>query len=234
MRILRFAAALLGACAVVGTIGTPVASAQPGCADLRGVVGQDQICRVHVQTDMYTIDMNFPNDYPDQQSLVSYLTQARDGFANVAEDPDAYNLPYELDADGAGYRSSSLLPGGGTRTVVFSVYQNVGGAHPQTYYQAFNWNLATNAPITFDSLFKPGTRPLDVIYPEVNRYLTREQGLIDAIPQTPGLDPANYQNFALTDDSLIFFFSQGEMFAESAGPVQATVPRAAVAPMLAL
>ncbi len=73
-----------------------------------------------------------------------------------------------------------------------------------------------------------------MIYPEVNRYLTREQGLIDAIPQTAGLDPANYQNFALTDDSLIFFFSQGEMFAESAGPVQATVPRAAVAPMLAL
>ncbi len=120
MRILRFAAAVLGACAVAGTIGTPVASAQPGCADLRGVVGQDQICRVHVQTDMYTIDMSFPNDYPDQQSLVSYLTQSRDGFVNVAEDPDAYNLPYELDADGAGYRSSSLLPGGGTRSVVFS------------------------------------------------------------------------------------------------------------------
>ena len=141
MRILRFAAAVLGAVAVAGTIGTPVASAQPGCADLRGVVGQDQICRVHVQTDMYTIDMSFPNDYPDQQSLVAYLTQSRDGFVNVAEDPDAYNLPYELDADGAGYRSSSLLPGGGTRSVVFTMYQNVGGAHPQTYYQAFNWNL---------------------------------------------------------------------------------------------
>jgi hypothetical protein len=234
MRILRFAAALLGACAVAGTISAPMASAQPGCADLRGVVGQDQICRVNVQTDMYTIDMNFPNDYPDQQSLVSYLTQSRDGFVNVAEDPDAYNLPYELDVDGVGYRSNSLLPGGGTRSVVFTTYQNVGGAHPQTYYESFNWNLAANAPITFDSLFKPGTKPLDVIYPEVNRYLTQEQGLIDAIPQSPGLDTANYQNFALTDDSLIFFFSQGEMFAESAGPVQATVPRAAVAPMLAL
>ena len=32
----------------------------------------------------------------------------------------------------------------------------------------------------------------------------------------------------------VFFFSQGEMLAESAGPVQASVPRAAVAPMLAL
>ena len=94
--------------------------------------------------------------------------------------------------------------------------------------------MAKGAPITFDCLFKPGTRPLDVIYPEVNRYLKKEQGLIDSIPQTDGLDPANYQNFALTDDSVIFFFSQGEMFAESAGPVEATVPRASVAPMLAL
>lgn len=234
MRILRFAAALLGACAVAGTISAPVASAQPGCADLRGVVGQDQMCRVHVQTDTYSIDMSFPNDYPDQQSLVSYLTQSRDGFVNVAENPDAYNLPYELDAEGVGYRSRSLLPNGGTRSVVFTTYQNVGGAHPQTYYEAFNWNHATRSPLTFDSLFKPGTKPLDVIYPEVNGYLSQQQGLIDAIPQAAGLDPANYQNFALTDDSLIFFFSQGEMFAESAGPVQASVPRAAVAPMLAL
>ena len=33
------------------------------------------------------------------------------------------------------------------------------------------------------SLFKPGAKPLDVIYPEVNRYLSQQQGLIDAIPQ---------------------------------------------------
>ena len=53
--------------------------------------------------------------------------------------------------------------------MVFEVYQNVGGAHPQTFYKAFNWDVAKNAPITFDTLFKPGTKPLDVIYPEVNR-----------------------------------------------------------------
>ena len=72
-----------------------------------------------------------------------------------------------------------------------------------------------------------------MIYPEVKRYLQKEQGVIDGIPPTVGLDPAKYQNFALTDDSLIFFFSQGEMFAESAGPVEASVPRATVAPLLA-
>jgi Protein of unknown function (DUF3298) len=232
MRILRWAA-LLAAAVVAGSIGTPVAAAHTGCLDLQGVVGPDGICRVHVQNATYTLDMSFPNDYPDEEPVVAYLTQARDGFVNVAEDPDADNLPYELDAEGVGYRSGPPI-GGGTRSAVFTVWQNVGGAHPQTFYQAFNWNVAKNAPITFDTLFRPGTKPLDAIYPEVNRYLQKQQRMIDAVPPGDGLDPANYQNFALTDDSLIFFFSQGELFPESAGPVQATVPRAAVAPLLAL
>ncbi|HEX2286360.1 MAG TPA: esterase [Mycobacterium sp.] len=230
MRMLTVAA-VLAAGVVVGSAGTPVASAQSACADLQGVVGPDGVCRVHVGNPVYTMDLSFPDDYPDPDPVVAYLTQARDGFVNVAQDPDAYNLPYELDAEGAGYRSGP--PSAGTRSVVFTVWQNVGGAHPQTFYQAFNWDVTKGAPITFDTLFKPGTKPLDVIYPEVNRYL-KGQGMIDRIPASDGLDKAKYQNFALTDDELIFFFSQGELFAESAGPVQASVPRAAVAPMLAL
>lgn len=230
MRFVRWTAPFAVA-AVIGTIAGPSAAAQSGCADLQGAVGPDQICRVHVQNATYTLDLSFPNDYPDQAPLVAYLTQARDGFVNVAEDPDAYNLPYELDAEGVGYRSGP--PTAGTRSVVFTIWQNVGGVRPQTFYQAFNWNLGRNAPITFDTLFKPGTKPVDVIYPEVDRYLKR-QGMVGSVSPADGTDPAKYQNFALTDDSLIFFFSQGELFPESAGPVQATVPRAAVAPMLAL
>jgi hypothetical protein len=231
MRILSVAA-LLAAGVIAGSALAPMAAAQSGCADLRGTVDPEGICRVHTTNATYTLDLSFPNDYPDRQPLVGFLTQTRDGFVNVANDPDAYNLPYELDADGVGYRSGP--PTGGTRSVVFKVWQNVGGAHPQTFYQAFNWNVATGTPITFDTLFKPGTKPLDVIYPEVIRNLQKEQGMIDQIPTSEGLDPSNYQYFALTDDSVIFFFSQGEMFAEAAGPVQASVPRASVAPMLAL
>jgi hypothetical protein len=210
----------------------PVAAAESACADLRGTVDPGGVCRVHAANSVYTLDMSFPDDYPDQAPLTAYLTQARDGFVNVAEMPGSYNLPYQLDAKGVGYRSGP--PTGGTRCVVFTMWQNVGGVHPQTFYQAFNWNVAKGAPLTFDGLFKPGTKPLDVIYPEVNRYLQKQQGMIDSISPTDGLDPTKYQNFALTDDSIMFFFSQGEMFPESAGPVEATVPRASVAPMLAL
>ncbi len=230
MRILLLAAVVTAA--VAGLIGSPVASAQSACIDLGGTVSPDQICRVHAQNDAYLLDFTFPTQYPDQQAVVTYLNQARDGFVNVSDMPGSRGLPYVLDAKGTGYRSG--LPLLGTDSLVFEVYQNVGGAHPVTWYQAFNWNHATNAPITFESLFKPGTKPLDVIYPEVNRILGAQQGLVDPIGQTQGQDPANYQNFALTDDSLIFFFGQGEMFPESAGPVQVSVPRVAVAPMLAL
>jgi hypothetical protein len=230
MRILNVAVAL-AAVVTIGSVGLPAASAQAGCADLNGNVDPQGVCRVHTTTPTYTVDLSYPNDYPDQQPVVDFLKQTRDGFVNVAQDPDAYNLPYELDAEGAGYRSGPPLVG--TQSVVFTVYQNVGGAHPQTFYQAFNWNVATKAPITFDTLFKPGTKPLDVIYPEVNRNLHDDQGMTDDIPQSEGMDPANYKNFAITDDAVIFFFSQGEMFAEAAGAVQASVPRAMLAPMLA-
>jgi Protein of unknown function (DUF3298) len=230
MRILTVAALVAGV--VAGWAGAPVAGAQTACADLRGTVGPDGICRVHDANSVYTLDFSFPNDYPDQAPLTAYLTQARDGFVNVAEMPGSNNLPYQLDAKGTGYHSGP--PTGGTQSVVFTVWQNVGGVHPQTFYQAFNWDVAKGAPITFDKLFKPGTEPLDVIYPEVNRYMQKEQGIVDSIPPSEGLDPARYQNFALTDDSVIFFFSQGELFAESVGPVEAKIPRSSVAPLLAL
>jgi len=230
MRILRVAAILVAGVLACST-GISTAAGQSACADLGGAVGPDGICAVHAANSTYTLNFSFPNDYPDQAALTGYLTQARDGFINVADNPDAYNLPYELDAKGAGYSSGS--PTGGTQSVVFTMWQNVGGAHPQTYYESFNWDVAKRAPIKFDTLFKPGTKPLDVIYPAVEQYLQKQQGLIDGIAPSVGLDPAKYQNFALTDDSLLFFFGKGELFAESAGPVEATVPRATVAALLA-
>ena len=231
MRILRVAAILVAAGILIGSIPTPTAVAQSSCSDLNGTIGPDGVCSVHTSNPTYTLDITFPNDYPDQQALTAYLTQARDGFINVSQMPGSYNLPYELDAKGAGYRSGS--PTGGTQSVVFTMWQNVGGVHPQTWYKSFNWDLGKKAPITFDTLFKPGTKPLDVIYPVVEQYIQKQQGLIDGIPPSVGLDPSKYQNFALTDDAVIFFFGQGELLAESAGPVEASVPRVTLAPLLA-
>lgn len=222
--------ALLTSGVLAGWLGMPAAGAQPACADLGGTVDPEQICQVHTANSTYTLDYMFPVGYPDQQALAGYLIQTRDGFINVSEMPGARDQPYVLDAKGTTYTYGTPAR---TESMVFEVYQNVGGAHPQTWYQAFNYDLVKRAPITFETLFKPDTKPLDVIFPIVQRELQKQSGTEQEIPQGNGLDPENYQNFALTDDAVIFFFAQGELLAEAAGAIQASVPRAALAGLLA-
>lgn len=222
--------ALLAAGVLVGWVGTTVATAQPACAELGGTIDADQTCQVHTANATYALDYTFPVGYPDQQAVAAYLTQTRDGFINVSEMPGLRDQPYVLDAKGTEYTSGTPPR---TQSLVFEVYQDVGGAHPQTWYKTFNYNLATRAPITYDTLFKPDAKPLDVIFPIVERELQKRSGVEQSIPPGVGLDPTHYQNFAITDDAVIFFFGQGELLAEAAGAIQASIPRAALEPLLA-
>lgn len=223
-------AALLTATVLTGWTGTPVASAQTACADLGGALNSEQSCQVHAATAEYTVEFSFPAGYPDEQAVSAYLTQTRDGFIHVSEMPGARGLPYVLEAKGTAYHSG-LAPRG-TQSLVLEVYQNVGGTHPQTWFRAFNYDLGARAPITFDTLFRPGTRPLDVVYPAVQRDLQAKTGIDQPVLPADGLDPQNYQNFAVTDEAVIFFFGQGELLPAAAGAIQASVPRAALAPIL--
>lgn len=225
-------AALLTATVLSGWAGTGVASAQTACADLGGALNAEQSCQVHASNPTYTVDFSFPAGYPDEQAVSAYLTQTRDGFVNVSEMPGSRGLPYVLDAKGTAYHSG-LAPRG-TQSLVLEVYQNVGGAHPQTWFKAFTYDLGTRTPITFDTLFRPGSSPVDLVFPAVQRDLQDKTGIDQPVLPGDGLDPQNYQNFAVTDDSVIFFFGQGELLPAAAGATQATVPRSVLAPVLAI
>ncbi|CAN5555199.1 RsiV family protein [soil metagenome] len=209
----------------------PAASAEtpPQCADFGGAMVADQMCEVHVSDPQYLLDMSFPVNYPDEAALTAYLAQTRDGFVNVAEMPGNWNLPYALDVKSTRYTAGA--PEAGTRSLALEVYQNVGGAHPSTWYQTFNYDVAKKSPVTFDTLFAAGSEPVDAIYPSVMRTLTQQLGQPSISPVGDGLDPAHYQNFVITDDAVIFFFGQGELLPEAAGALQASVPRSALPPL---
>ncbi len=227
MRALTSAATV----AIVALLGWPAtAAAQSACQSLGGTVDIDQMCRVHDDTASYTLDFSFPVDYPDQAALTDYLTSTRAGFVNVSDMPGSRDLPYVLDARATEYRSGTASHE--TRSVVFEVYQNVGGAHPQTWYKSFSYDIGARRPISYDTLFKPGIDPLGVVFPIVQSEIARQTGINAPISPADGHDPAKYQNFALTDDTVIFYFGQGELLPEAAGAVQAAVPRNALAPML--
>lgn len=232
MRRLPSFAALLTATVLTGWTGTAVASAQTACADLGGALDSTQTCQVHAATPTYTLDIGFPAGYPDEQAVAAYLTQTRDGFINVSEMPGSRGLPYVLDVNGSAHHSG-LAPRG-TQSLVLEIYQNVGGAHPQTWYKAFNYDLAAKAPITFETLFRPDSRPLDVVFPAVQNQLQTVTGTEQPVLVGDGMDPQNYQNFSISDEAVTFYFSQGELLPEAAGATQATIPRSALASILAL
>jgi hypothetical protein len=48
-----------------------------------------------------------------------------------------------------------------------------------------------------------------------------------------GLDPTKYENFAITNDAIVFFFSQGVLLPDSAGAVQVAIPRGPIDSMIA-
>ncbi|OBH48482.1 esterase [Mycobacterium mantenii] len=220
------AAALLTAAVLAGA---PAAAEPPSCASLGGSIEAGQMCHLHATGPNYMLDMTFPADYPDGQALTDYITQNRDGFVAVAQSSGGRDQPYQLEATTEQHGAGQ--PPHNTRSVVLKFFQDVGGAHPSIWYKAFNYNLGTKQPITFDNLFPPGPAPLDAIFPIVQRDLERQTPLGAAILPSTGHDPTHYQNFAITDDQLIFYFAPGEMLPAFGGPLQAQVPRNAIPPL---
>jgi hypothetical protein len=223
------ALAAVTACVLLGWSGTGTAGAQSACADLGGTIDPDQTCHVHTVRSSYTVDFSFPLDYPDPQPLTDYVTQERVEFVDFVQTRPKRDFPYELDANGTAYRSGP--PASGTQSLVFEVYSESGGAHPTTSYQAFNYDLGKGVPITFDTLFKPDTKPLEVLDPIVARELKKRGHQIPHPFNDFGVKA--YQDFAITDDAVIFFFAQGLVLAQVDGPLEVSVPRTELATLLA-
>lgn len=211
---------------VVGTLagspGVPAAGAQSACAVLGGVVGSPQSCHVHSETDSYQLDFRFPVDYPDQQAVADYLAHERDMFLDwVAESPSSDSgFPYRLDIIGGAYHSVR------TESLVLTI-GNGTGVHPVTYFKAFNYDVGTHTPITFDTLFTNGAKALQVLNPIVEHELKQRGHEVDDI------GPRDYQNFAIADDAVTFFFNQDGLLPHADGPFRITVPRADLASVLA-
>ena len=232
MRMSTLAVAV-SAVAVLGWSGVGLASAAPPkCADLNGVVDANQICQIQATDPGYSLNISYPVDYPDAQPVFDYVKQTRDGFLNVAK---IARLPRPCPTSWTPRRPNSVgrpAPRHPERGV-----QDLPGRRRRPsddllqVLQLGSQALASRSRSTTCS--GQGTAPFPVILPLVQAEVDKQLGQPVTISPEDGLDPTKYQNFAVTNDSLIFFFSQGDVLPEAAGALQVAIPRGPVDAMIA-
>lgn len=225
----RWAAGTVAILAMAAAFSCPAAARADAQLCSAASVDANQMCHFDASAPLSDISMVFPANYPDEQAMIGYLTKVDDDFRNARGPLNTLKSPTALKVTGTRY-SSGPQPTG-TQSVVTEVYQNLGAAHPLVWYKSFNYNLANQQPITFDSLFRPGTQPLQVILPIVQKTLADRYRAAVSIPPATGLQPANYQSFAITNDAIVFFFDQNAL-QPAMEATQVSVPRGTVASMI--
>ncbi|MBO0678393.1 DUF3298 domain-containing protein [Mycolicibacterium sp. S2-37] len=170
----------------------------------------------------------FPASGPQERQIIDYLTAVLLDFDAQAGRLGSLDVPQprpELVA------TSRTYVCGNTHTVVVKVDQNLGTAHPATWYRSFSYDRAATAPITFGTLFRPGARPLDVIAPSVAEQLNSGADQPITIDPSVAENPAHYRNFAITAEAVLFFFDRDQLH-PACRPTEVAVPRAAIADLL--
>ena len=235
MRIrLLIAAFLIGGIACGTDLSTAaVAGARSGCLDLGGNIQSGNRCRVYASTSNYLIDMRYATDYVDQQAVTGFLAAERDRVVNMAQAPSAKLLPYALfltsDSYGSGQNLSTTRAGlgygqppHGTQTIALKAFYDVEGFFRESLkFGADNKILEAMEQLPLYAISTAVAT--DLARQQSPRHFKLEAGI--------GHDAAHYQNFAITDDSVIFFFDAGEFFPSESGDTTVPVPRSKLPPL---
>jgi hypothetical protein len=167
------------------------------------------------------------------QTVDQFLATTRSAFLTPVAEGPFYSPPGPLDLQ-VDYELFDFSPT--ILSVKFTVYEYTGGAHGNTAFQTYTFDLAQQRILTLNDLFLPGSNPLQVIAPIVQQDLAATLGdMADAtwIEQGTGTNPDNYQNFVLTPDALIFFFPPYQVAPYAAGPQTVSIPLAQLSAVLA-
>ncbi|WP_342505395.1 polysaccharide deacetylase family protein [Sporosarcina sp. FSL K6-2383] len=112
------------------------------------------------------------------------------------------------------------------------------GANGATEIRSFHLNPVTEKIISIEDVFKWDQKRLETISTLVRDHLYNDSTLKDHLyPEELHLNTEpvweNYSNFALTDDSIIFYFDEYELAAGAIGPPIVAIPLGAINDLLA-
>lgn len=183
--------------------------------------------------------VNYPVEFAARnQSIESevdaFVRDQREALLSMGADtlyPIGRQIEYFLHIDSETFQHSDSIV-----SVLFTISTYTGGAHPNSFYETMTFDLDGGYELSFSQIFPPETDPLATIVPIVQAALTEKLGPDapeDMLLAGSSMDSANYQNFVLTPDSVIFYFDPYQVAPYVFGPQQVEIPLSELEDVLA-
>jgi Protein of unknown function (DUF3298)/Deacetylase PdaC len=140
--------------------------------------------------------------------------------AKSSQPPNSLSVSYEVTAAGKDFIS-----------VLFSFYEYLGGAHPNTTTESFNYDLNRNAPLNLADLFTPNSNYLKVI----SDYAIKELKKLDTVSGVEnGAGPKieNFHSWNITPIGLKITFDSYQVGPYAAGAHEVIVPYSVLKPII--
>lgn len=170
------------------------------------------------------IDMNLPHTKYKllNEKIKATIDYYQEEFSNT-EKGVQNNFSYFLDTTYEEYKYKNLV------SIVLFITVFTGGAHPNHYIEAINYDTLGGEIITLDNLKRINPNILKVLMEESRKMLLLNKVFQDKtiyemmISGTQDKDE-NYQNFAFTDKGLKVFFSRYQVAPYFYGSYYITIP----------
>lgn len=158
--------------------------------------------------------------------IQEFVNELQSGIVSMyAEfyDPVYERWPWALAVTYESYTFSETIT-----SLNFSVYQYTGGAHGNTFFASFIFDLENEQVLGFDDLFLIDVNPLETIFPLVQASLVEQLADYDPdlqwIEDGTGLNPDNYLNVVVDAETMTFFFPPYQVGPYAFGPQQVSIP----------
>lgn len=119
------------------------------------------------------------------------------------------------------------IMGENTVSYVYTLFVDTLGAHPNTFYRTFTFDLATGSELSITSLFVPRSDYLRRLSAISQFELAKSLGEfadIEYIAQGTGPEPLNYQSFAVKGNELVLLFPPYQVAPYAAGSQEVSIP----------
>lgn len=196
---------------------------------------ETQKCESHTT---YTIDIEYPIEYAGYDVVTSAVNQMID-----TQRTEVLNLRPLVDSPldptfgyGMGLSYESFSHSDTIVSLLYTNYINSGGAHPNTYFRSFTFDLDAGTKLFFEDVFPDADAALAVIAPVAQAALSEKFGDsadADWIEDGAGPELINYRNFVLTEDSIIFYFEPYQVAAYVFGTSEVEIPLTDLADVMA-